>query len=38
MDYAKPANVVQSMNEASYPKLALSPRAQGIRGALSGAL
>jgi formate transporter len=38
MDYAKPADVVRSMIEASYTKLALSPRDLLIRGALSGAL
>jgi formate transporter len=38
MDYAKPADVVQSMIEASRVKLALAPRDLLIRGALSGAL
>ena len=38
MDYAKPADVVQSMIEASRVKLALRPRDLLIRGALSGAL
>ncbi len=38
MDYAKPADVVQSMIDASRIKLALSPRDLLIRGALSGAL
>lgn len=38
MDYAKPADVVTSMIEASRAKLALSPRDLLIRGALSGAL
>jgi formate transporter len=38
MDYAKPADVVASMIDASLKKLALSPRDLLIRGALSGAL
>src|SRR5476649_2369274 len=38
MDYAKPADVVTSMIDASLKKLALSPRDLLIRGALSGAL
>ena len=38
MDYAKPAEVVKAMIEASRTKLALSPRDLLIRGALSGAL
>ena len=38
MDYAKPADVVASMIDASFKKLALSPRDLLIRGALSGAL
>jgi formate/nitrite transporter FocA (FNT family) len=38
MDYAKPADVVASMIDASSKKLALSPRDLLIRGALSGAL
>jgi formate transporter len=38
MDYAKPADVVASMVDASVKKLALSPRDLLIRGAISGAL
>jgi len=38
MDYAKPADVVASMIDASLKKLALSPRDLLIRGVLSGAL
>jgi formate/nitrite transporter FocA (FNT family) len=38
MDYAKPADVVASMIDASLKKLALSPRDLLIRGAISGAL
>ena len=38
MDYAKPADVVASMVDASLKKLALAPRDLLIRGALSGAL
>ena len=38
MDYAKPADVVASMIDASMKKLALAPRDLLIRGALSGAL
>jgi len=38
MDYAKPADVVASMIDASFKKLALSPRDLLVRGALSGAL
>jgi formate transporter len=38
MDYAKPADVVASMVDASLNKLALSPRDLLIRGVLSGAL
>src|SRR5216684_604939 len=38
MDYAKPADVVASMIDASLKKLALAPRDLLIRGALSGAL
>src|SRR5215813_14858685 len=38
MDYAKPADVVASMVDASLKKLALGPRDLLIRGALSGAL
>jgi formate/nitrite transporter len=38
MDYAKPADVVASMIDASLKKLALTPRDLLIRGALSGAL
>src|ERR1700683_1510013 len=38
MDYAKPADVVTSMIDASVKKLALAPRDLLIRGALSGAL
>src|SRR5689334_3981408 len=38
MDYAKPADVVASMVDASLNKLALGPRDLLIRGALSGAL
>ncbi len=38
MDYAKPADVVASMIDASVKKLALSPRDLLIRGAISGAL
>jgi len=38
MDYAKPADVVVSMIDASLKKLALAPRDLLIRGALSGAL
>ena len=38
MDYAKPADVVASMIDASLKKLALFPRDLLIRGALSGAL
>ena len=38
MDYAKPADVVASMVDASLKKLSLSPRDLLIRGALSGAL
>jgi len=38
MDYAKPADVVAAMIDASFKKLALSPRDLLVRGALSGAL
>jgi formate/nitrite transporter len=38
MDYAKPADVVTAMVDASLKKLALTPRDLLIRGALSGAL
>ncbi len=38
MDYAKPADVVASMVDASFKKLALDPKDLLIRGALSGAL
>ena len=38
MDYAKPADVVTSMIDASVKKMALAPRDLLIRGALSGAL
>ena len=38
MDYAKPADVVASMIDASLKKLAVAPRDLLIRGALSGAL
>jgi formate/nitrite transporter len=38
MDYAKPADVVASMIDASLKKLALTPSDLLIRGALSGAL
>ncbi len=38
MDYAKPADIVASMVDASQKKLALGPRDLLIRGALSGAL
>ena len=38
MDYAKPADVVAAMIDASVKKLALAPRDILIRGALSGAL
>jgi formate/nitrite transporter len=38
MDYAKPADVVASMVDASLKKLALAPRDLLIRSALSGAL
>src|SRR6202030_3385664 len=38
MDYAKPADVIASMVDASLKKLALGPRDLLIRGALSGAL
>ena len=38
MDYAKPADVVTAMVDASLKKLALAPRDLLIRGALSGAL
>src|SRR5215831_1997019 len=38
MDYAKPADVVASMVDASLKKLALGPRDLLIRGAISGAL
>ena len=38
MDYVKPADVVNSMIDASLKKLALPPRDLLIRGALSGAL
>jgi formate transporter len=38
MDYAKPAEVVAAMIDASEKKLALDPRDLLIRGALSGAL
>jgi len=38
MDYAKPADIVASMIEASEKKLALAPRDLLIRGAISGAL
>lgn len=38
MDYAKPADVVASMVDASLKKLALGPRDILIRGAISGAL
>jgi formate transporter len=38
MDYAKPADIVLSMIDASVKKLALAPRDLLIRGAISGAL
>jgi len=38
MDYAKPTDVVASMGDASFKKLALGPKDLLIRGALSGAL
>jgi len=38
MDYAKPADIVASMIDASVKKLALAPRDLLIRGAISGAL
>ena len=38
MDYAKPTDVVASMVDASFKKLALGPKDLLIRGALSGAL
>jgi formate transporter len=38
MDYAKPADIVVSMIDASVKKLALVPRDLLIRGAISGAL
>src|ERR1019366_919122 len=38
MDYAKPADAVDSMIDVSLKKLALAPRDLLIRGALSGAL
>jgi formate/nitrite transporter len=38
MDYAKPADIVVSMVDASVKKLALAPRDLLIRGAMSGAL
>src|SRR5215813_2636310 len=38
MDYAKPADVVVSMVDASVKKLALGPRDLLIRGAISGGL
>jgi formate/nitrite transporter len=38
MDYAKPADIVVSMVDASVKKLALAPRDLLIRGAISGAL
>jgi formate transporter len=38
MDYAKPADVVVAMIDASLKKLAIAPRDLLIRGALSGAL
>ena len=38
MDYAKPADVVDTMIDVSLKKLALAPRDLLIRGALSGAL
>ncbi len=38
MDYAKPADIVASMIDASETKLALAPRDLLIRGAISGAL
>jgi len=38
MDYAKPTDVVASMVDASFKKLALDPKDLLIRGALSGAL
>jgi formate transporter len=38
MDYAKPADIVVSMIDASVKKLALAPRDLLIRGAISGAL
>jgi formate transporter len=38
MDYAKPADIVVSMIDASVKKLALTPRDLLIRGAISGAL
>jgi formate transporter len=38
MDYAKPADIVASMIDASEKKLAVAPRDLLIRGAISGAL
>jgi formate transporter len=38
MDYVKPADVVNSMIDASLKKLALPPRDLLIRGILAGAL
>jgi formate transporter len=38
MDYAKPAEIVASMIDASEKKLTLAPRDLLIRGAISGAL
>jgi formate transporter len=38
MDYAKPADVVAAMIDASDKKLALDPRDLLVRGAISGAL
>jgi formate transporter len=38
MDYAKPADVIAAMVDASEKKLALDPRDLLIRGAISGAL
>jgi formate/nitrite transporter FocA (FNT family) len=38
MDYAKPAEVIAAMIDASEKKLALDPRDLLIRGAISGAL
>ena len=37
MDYAKPADIVASMIDASEKKLALAPRDLLIRGAIAGA-